>query len=130
MFYLSAHVKKVGEFGSFNQMIWRQLPWFALVSIVVMWRWRREWLEQFRPALVLMAYMTVMYALTYSGLRYSLPLHPVLIVMVVIAYEALTRPQSLTLPASTPRAPIAPAPAHVQADPGFDPILSAMRPRN
>jgi hypothetical protein len=87
---------------------------------------RRDWLAQFRPAFVLMIYMTVMYAITYAGLRYSLPLHPILIALVVVAYEALTRPVPLIAPSRAPAEPPAPAPSTEPADPGFDPILSAM----
>lgn len=65
----------------------RNLPVFAALGMIVL---RHRWRE-FLPLLLVCAYFTVIHALTFTEVRHSEPLHPILAVVIATAAGELQR---------------------------------------
>lgn len=69
-------------------ILWsRILPVFAALGMIVL---RHPWRE-FLPLLLVCGYFTLIHSLTYSEVRYSEPLHPILAVVIATAAGELQR---------------------------------------
>jgi hypothetical protein len=79
-----------------NMFVARQLPIMALMALVFLAVRRR--IRPLMPLVVVCAYFTLVYMITWAEMRYSEPLHPLLAIIIVIAgregFEVFKQPRA------------------------------------